>query len=201
MNIEKIQQLNITVLFKDQLALVLPQNVFDTLGMTPDQTGVNVIQGPGILIINFSEQKKEFIFERNRVLINDNAGIIDKSEIIDDYFRVMQMSSFNKSNVIAYGFNYSAIASKKEGINFPEFIDESIKKNIPDKLESAAIKLIFKKENITYDLQIVPAGVASQAIIHLHFNMPVSELSEEADNLKNKFNGFFKEFKNIIEKL
>jgi len=203
MNIDKIQQLNITVLFREPLnhSAILPQNVFEALGVGEQPLGATITQGPGISILVLPKQNKEFIFEAIRVLINDNNGDIDKSELISDYVKISKLPFFNKENIVAYGFNYGIVVSRAGGIDFPGFIAESLKKNIADNLDSAAVKLNFKRENISYDLQIIPAGIANQAVVHLHVNFPAAEFSGGGDELKSKFFEKFKELKVMIEKI
>jgi hypothetical protein len=203
MDIDKIQQLNITVLFKEPLnhSAILPKNIFGALGVGEQPSGATITQGPGISILALPKQNKEFIFEAIRILINDNSGDIDKSDLISDYVKISKLPFFNKENIVAYGFNYGIVANKAGGIDFPGFIAESLKKNIADNLESAAVKLNFKRGYISYEFQIIPAGIANQAIIHLHVNFPAAEFSGGDDELKVKFVEKFKELKAMIEKI
>lgn len=203
MRIEAVKNVNITVLFASPINhLLISQNGLLDLFKTGDELKDKrtFVEAPGLKVVIFPNRKKEIVFEGTRILINDKNEVLPKdSDVIDDFQKIINSDMVEANKIVAYGFNYDAVI-------IPESNDFKINDLIGTKIaaiqniKSAGVNLLFEKEDITYVLEIKPIGKDQKFVAHFNAHFSTNKLPE-ANELKEKIDKEFLEFKNVIEKI
>lgn len=204
MKIDSIKNINITTLFSEPLnPILITQNGLLDLFKTGNQQQEDLhtfVEAPGLKVLIFPNLKKEIIFEGVRVLVNDKSEVIvEKSQIVDDFQKVMSSNMIDRNKIAAYGFNYDIIIRpESDAFKITDFVGGKIAQ-LAD-IKSAGFNILFDKDNITYVLEIKPLGKEKKFIAHLntHFNMNKLPDSQE---LKKQIQNQFEELKKIIQKI
>lgn len=203
MKIEAIKNINITLLFSEPLnhLLVSQKGLLDLFKTGDQQKDLHTfVEAPGLKVLIFPNLKKEVVFEGVRVLVNDKSEtVLEKSEVISDFKKIIDSNMVNMDKLAAYGFNYDIVITPSDN-TFK--IDNLVNPKIASMLniKSAGINILFNNGNITSVLEIKPVGKENEFIAHYnaHFNM--NKLPNDQE-LKKELDDQFIEFKNIIQKI
>lgn len=203
MKIEAIKNVNITALFASPINhLLISQKDLLDLFKTGDEAKDKrtFVEAPGLKVVIFPNRKKEFVFEGTRILVNDKSEVLPKeSDVIDDFQKIINSNMVEQDKIAAYGFNYDAvIIPGSSSFKINDLVGTKIAaiKNI----KSAGVNLLFEKDDITYVLEIKPIGKEQKFIAHFNAHFSANKLPE-AQELKEKINKEFLEFKNTIENI
>lgn len=203
MKIESIKNINITLLFSEPLnhLLVSQKGLLDLFKTGDQQKDLHTfVEAPGLKVLIFPNLKKEFVFEGVRVLINDKSEtVIEKSEIVNDFRKILDSNMFNMDKLAAYGFNYDAVVIP-ENDNFK--ISDLVGAKIAgiENIKNAGVNVLFEKGSITYALEIKPIGREKKFVAHFNAHFSVNKLPRDQE-LKKAMENQFIEFKNIIQKI
>jgi hypothetical protein len=203
MKIEAIKNVNITVLFTSPInhLLISQKDILD-LFKTGDEVKdkMTFVEAPGLKVVIFPSRKKEFVFEGTRILVNDKSETLPKdSEVIDDFNKIIKSNMVEQGKVAAYGFNYDAIITPENGsFKISDLVGSKIA--AIENIQSAGVNILFEKDGATYALEIKPIGSEQKFIAHFNAHFSTTKLPN-AEELKEKINKEFLEFKNTIEKI
>jgi len=203
MKIESIKNVNITALFSTPLnhLLISQKGLLDLFQLgNQEKDRRTFIEAPGLKVLIFPNRKKEFVFEGTRILVNDKSEVLPgESTVIDDFEKIIKSDMVEQNKVAAYGFNYDAIVIPENGhFKISELVGSKIA-SIQD-IKRAGVNILFEKNNTTYVLEIKPIGSEQKFIAHFNVHFSTNELPT-VEELKQKINKEFLEFKNIIEKI
>ena len=203
MKIESIKNINITLLFSEPLDHRLISqdgllNLFKTGNKEKDLH--TFVEAPGLKVAMFPNLKKEIAFEGVRVLINDKSEtVVEKSEVVSDFQKIINSAMLNTNKLVAYGFNYDAVVIP-ENDNFRISDLVGVKIAEMENIKNAGVNVLFDKNNITYALEIKPIGREKKFIAHFNAHFNTNKLPDDQE-IKKAINDQFIEFKNIIQKI
>lgn len=201
MRIESIKNVNITLIFSEQLnhLLISQKNLLEGFKLDSKDKH-SFIEAPGLKVLILPEQQKEIAFEANRILVNDKSGSeIEKTSVVGDLQVVLSSDAVNKEKISAYGFNFDAIV-------VPEDDNFSARDLVSDKvagignIKNVGISMLLEKNGLAYILELKPIKNDKKFIGHFnaHYNSGVLPLKEKlADELKLGF----KELINVLQKI
>ncbi len=203
MKIETVKNVNITVLFALPINhLLIGQETLLDLFKTGDEEKDKrtFVEAPGLKVLMFPNQKKEFVFEGTRILVNDKSEIIpEKSAVIDDFEKIIKSDMFEQGKVAAYGFNYDAvIIPENSSFKITDLISSKVAA-IKD-IKSAGVNILFEKDGATYVLEIKPIGSEQKFVAHFNAHFSVNTLPNTKE-LKVEINKEFLKFKDVIGKI
>lgn len=172
MKIDSVKSTNIALLFPNPIerALITKDKIL-SLYVKEDQRIEDVkysgLEAPGVIDVVLSDFKREFIFQNNRVIVNDQSGISSSdSSIIEDYVKIINAGIVNPANATAYGFNFDLIATPEEDFALDTLIGSKILKIINP--ISAGINLNYEEGGAKYNLEIKPLGIENKYFIHFN---------------------------------
>jgi len=202
MKIEAVKSINITALFSSPInhLLISPKSLLELVKIKKQKkVSHSFIEVPGVKIMIFPGYKKEFVFEANRVLVNDKSEVVPKkSDIVKYFLKIIGASIVEKDKMTAYGFNYNiVIAPDKNNLEIKDLIGKKIAEIVD--IKKAGIDISFEKKNIIYRLNIEPIGNNKKFIAHFNAHFESKLLSSDA--LKNSLNLQFEELKKIVKKI
>lgn len=205
MRIESIKNVNITALFSVPLNhLLISQGDLLKLFKTENQENNKhtFVEAPGLKVMAFPNLKKEIVFEGSRILINDKSEtLIEASEVVNDFQKIMDGNMVEQDKIIAYGFNYDIVVSpENDNFEVGDFVGTKIADLADINIKSAGVNILFDKDNITYVLEIKPIGNEHKFIVHFNAHFGVSKLPNNI-KLKEELGSQFEEMKKIIEKI
>lgn len=205
MKIEAVKDVNITVLFTSPInhLLVSQKGLLDMFKIGDLQKDQHTfVEAPGLKVLIFLNQKKDFVFEGTRILVSDKSEVLPKdSAIMDDFEKIIKSDMVEQNKIAAYGFNYDAIVIPENG-NFK--ISELVGSKIADikdiNIKSAGVNISFEKKNTTYVLEIKPIGIEQKFIAHFNAHFSTNKLPA-VDELKLKIIKEFTEFETVIRQI
>lgn len=203
MKIEAVKNVNITVLFASPInhLLISQQGLLELFKTGNQQMNQHTfVEAPGLKVLIFPSRKKELVFEGTRILVNDKSEVLPKnSDVIDDFEKIKKSDMVEQGKVAAYGFNYDAVI-------IPENSSFKINDLVSNKvaairgIKSAGVNTLFEKDGTTYVLEIKPIGSEQKFVAHLNAHFSTNKLPD-TEELKEKINKEFLEFKDTIEKI
>lgn len=205
MKIESIKSVNITVLFASPINhLLIKQEELLGLFKVGDQQKDEhtFVEAPGLKVLIFPNQKKDFVFEGTRILVNDKSEIFpEKSAVIDDFKKIIDSNMIERDKVVAYGFNYDAVVMPENGsFQINDLLGNRIANIQGINIKSAGVNILFEKDGTIYVLEIKPIGSEQKFVAHFNAHFSTNKLPI-AEELKAGVSRGFLEFKNIIEKI
>ncbi len=203
MKIEAVKNVNITVLFTSPINhLLIDQKELLDLFKTGDEEKDKrtFIEAPGLKVVIFPNKKKEFVFEGTRILVNDKNEVLPKdSEVIDDFEKIIKSNMIEQYKIAAYGFNYDVVvASENNDFKISDFVGSKVA--AIKGIKSAGVNILFEKDGATYVFEIKPIGSEQKFVAHFNAHFSTNKLPN-TEELKEKINKEFLEFKDIIKKI
>ncbi|MBZ9572094.1 hypothetical protein KJA15_02085 [Patescibacteria group bacterium] len=194
-----IKLLNITVLFNQQLeTLPNTKEIGEALGLSEeDIKNPVVIEIPGgTKVFAFPPLGKEIIFETQRIRVSDKSGKdLSESKLVEDFKKIFEKFA-PRDSLTAYGYNYDILFSTEKPLQPKHLLGDRILKTLSgSKILESGVRVISKKNNIRFDLQLMPSGNPLQSILHLnvHFDKNIIPTDLASDFLK-----YYKETMNIL---
>lgn len=204
MKMESVKNLNITLLFSSSLDhnLVSQQGLFDSFKTGNSQNDINnFIAAPGIKALILPAQRRDVIFESNRILLNERTGKMpEESNLIDNLRIIIDKSFFEKEKIVAYGFNYEIIAiPDNESFDISDLVSEKIAKI--GAIKGVGVSFVFDKNGARYVVEIKPMGGAMKKFsVSLNIHHSKKDLPP-FDDLKKDLVAGFSELKELIVKI
>ena len=196
--IKNFKNTNITLIFSVPLNhLLITQSALFKLFSTGDaqKDTNNFIEAPGLKVMIFPSQGKEFVFESNRLLINDKSdSAVISSSLIPGFQKILDSGMVDTKDIVAYGFNYDIAIALDEN-TVATFLNPKIVKSLD--IKSAGISVTFNREGTEYKLQIAPSGQGNDFIAHLNVQYNAHSLPD-ALALQKDFEAQSEMFKKII---
>ncbi|MAG44896.1 hypothetical protein CL633_03330 [bacterium] len=199
---QKIRQLNITIIFTDidysPITAQIMRKIFD-LSEEEEKSSPFLELSPGIKILNIPSRKKEIIFEKKRLQINDySSRETEKSELIK-YSKIALNNLTDKTKITAYGFNYDVEVETNKKINFKKFFGHAFIRSLQgSSIKKGGIRATFNKESKQYDLGISPIE-DTKLLFHLNIHYSSEKIS--FTNLQKELNKNYSILVKIIEKI
>jgi len=193
-----IKQLNITLLLKQPMeSLPNKKEIGEALNIPEEEVNNSLsIEVPGgNKIFAFPSQTKEFIFEPQRVRINDKSGkSIDESDIVNDFKKIFD-KFIPADSVVAYGYNFDIVLSTKDEIKPADLVSDKVLKNFgKTKILESGIRITLEKDNAKFDFQLIPTGNNKQQFLHLNIHIDEHVIPED---LKKDFKKYYDEASNF----
>ena len=201
MKFRGLQSVNITALFSEQLnhQLISPDTVASLFATGDTQKDVrNVVEAPGLKIINLPNQKKTVAFEPNRLIVSNNdGGTIKESELLGDFVKVFSISAIDKSKLAGYGFNFDGLA-EADDTDLSNIIGSKLLQ-LSSNIKQAGAVVSFVKDNITYILELKPI---QEKAYHVHLNNHYqSSIMPSPEVLESELKKRLIEFQDLIKKI
>lgn len=200
MKIESIKNINITLLFSEQLnhLLISQKNLLEGFKLDSKDKH-SFIEAPGLKVLILPERQKEIAFEVNRILINDKSGSeIEKTSVVGDLQVVLSSDAVNKEKISAYGFNFDAVIVPEDNFSARDLVSDKVA-GIGN-LKSAGINILLEKDGLIFVLELKPMKNDKKFIAHFNIHYNSSELPL-GDKLKNELKLNFKELIDILQKI
>lgn len=203
MKIEAIKNINITTLFSEPLnhLLISQKDLFDLFKTNDKDKDLHTfVEAPGLKVLIFPNLKKEVVFEGVRVLVNDKSEtVLEKSEVINDFKKIINSNMVNMDKLAAYGFNYDVIViPENNSFKISDLVGTKIA-GIAN-IKNAGVNILFDKDNIAYVLEIKPVGKEKKFVAHFNAHFSTNKLPDD-EQLKKEVSKQFEEFKKIIQKI
>jgi hypothetical protein len=202
---QEIKQLNITAVFTeiDQVSITA-QKMREVFGLSEEEGKRSpFFEIPGVKsLIMPPEKQKDIIFESNRLRLNDKIGKEPKdSDLVQDFHKAFE-NLVDKTKLVAYGFNYDILITTEEPVDYKNFVGEKMLSILNGGiLSEAGMKMIYKKDDKIFDLQISPiGGLLQQFVAHLNIHYNVNKI-EDFTLIRNQFIQGYSEIQKIINQL
>jgi hypothetical protein len=202
MKIKSIKIINITALFSSPInhLFISPKDILEVFKTgDPKKDTFNVIEAPGLKVMVFPEQKKEIVFEGNRLVVNDKSEkLVESSSVVSDFRKILNKNIVDATTKLAaYGFNFDVIAESEN--SFTDLIGRSVSK-IPN-ISSAGVSVSFEQNSVNYMLAITPTPNDKKLFV-VHFNAHLSSNAIPYDGeLKKQLMSQFIEFEKTIKNI
>jgi len=103
---------------------------------------------------------------------------------------------------VAYGFNYDILVTTEEPVDYKTFVGEKMLSILNGGvLSEAGIKMIYRKDDKRFDLQISPiGGLPKQFVVHLNIHYDINKI-EDFTLIQSQFVQEYSEIQKIINQL
>lgn len=205
MTIDSIKKINITLLISEpinhslvnQTSLLSLFNVVDK--KTEDFKKYSFVQAPGLTVLNLIEEKKEIIFDYNRVLINDLFSTDpDSSNLAECIMKFVDGANLiQMDKIAAIGFNFTLVADNKKKINYNNILTKKTLESFIGKgenIEKAGFKInvLGKKAKKEIQLNSISEG---KSIIAANYHFDGNTIivhNKIREEMKESFNDLLK---------
>jgi hypothetical protein len=201
---QEIKQLNITAVFREiDHASITAQKMREVLDLNEGENKNSpFFEIPGVKSLVVPSRQKDIAFESNRLRVNDKSGKEPKdSDLVQDFNKVFE-NLVDRSKLVAYGFNYDILVTTEESVEYKTFVGEKMLSILNGGiLSEAGMRMVYKKNNKRFDLQISPiGGRPKQFVVHLNIHYDTNKI-EDFTLIQNQFVQGYSEVQKIISQL
>jgi len=201
---QEIKQLNITALFTEiDHASITAQKMREVLNLNDaEKTNSPFFEIPGVKSLLVPSRQKDIVLEGNRLRVNEKSGKEPKnSNLVQDFQKALE-NLVDRTKLVAYGFNYDILITTEEPMDYKTFIGEKMLSILNSGvLSEAGMRMVYKKDNKRFDLQISPiGGLPKQFVAHLNIHYDINKIEDFA-LIHNQFIQGYSEIQKIISQL
>lgn len=198
---QEIKQLNITAVFeKIDHSSVTAEALRKALELSEQEAARSPFMDlPGLKSLANLDSRKDVSLEANRLRANDKSGKEPSDSDLIKYFqRVFELA--DKTNLVAYGFNYDMLVKVDEPVDYKTFVSPKILSVLGVEAPlGAGTRIIYEKDGKRIDFQTAPVSDPQQMVIHFNVHYEASVIDFES--LQDQFVKDYGEVERIIQEL
>jgi hypothetical protein len=178
MQIKDLSLLNVTILLEESIDhnVFANKDIFNIFSNADEDIKHVIIEGPGVKIYQFPENKFEVIFEPQRLIVNDKSGVNYMESLVSE--KTIKIAELAKVKSKAFGYNFDFRVEVERDFVIADILGKKLSDF--DEITSIGASLQFKKAGSNIGLDIKPINaISNEFIIHVNVHhdstLPVSK--------------------------